>query len=249
MASSVSRWKSSKSTCMVFTNVDADMVWAAMAAASRISSSVAPKSFAASVWKSVQYLHRVAPDTARPISSLYLFGMVVSASWKSRMVLQNPSSKVAGISSTHPGTFPKACLISARIFETSAALFSTVAMCGSFPLLAQPGNTGSRAHRAHLGAIRRLLLSPVICPLGTRRIPQARPRVAPAPRGGDRDRRGEPHVREDALRRLGRHGLQLPHAKHGLPRQVGGRQDDVLLRERFHDERVRPAEHGASDHA
>jgi hypothetical protein len=38
----------------VFTNVDADMVCAAIAAASRISSSVAPNSFAASVWNSWQ---------------------------------------------------------------------------------------------------------------------------------------------------------------------------------------------------
>src|SRR5512137_542478 len=164
MASSVSRWKSSKSTCMVFTNVDADMVWAAMAAASRISSSVAPKSFAASVWKSVQYLHRVAPDTASPISSLYLFGIVVSPSWKSRMVAQNPSSAVVGISSTHPGTFPNACWISSRILATFAVFFSTVAMGCSFSLREIPVGGSTRAHPALLGAIERLPEQPVVDP-------------------------------------------------------------------------------------
>jgi hypothetical protein len=114
----------------VLTNVLADIVWAAIIAASRISWSVAPNSFAASVWKSVQYLQRVAPDTRSPMSSLYLFGMAVSASWKSRIVDQNPWSADSGISSTQLGTLPNACFISSRIFELSPArlLFSTVAM-------------------------------------------------------------------------------------------------------------------------
>jgi hypothetical protein len=44
-------------------------VSAAIATASRISSSVAPFSFAASVWKQMQYCPGICAATARPISS------------------------------------------------------------------------------------------------------------------------------------------------------------------------------------
>src|SRR5688572_20078425 len=74
--------------------------------ASAISSSVAPKRRAASVWKSAQYLHRVAPETATPMSSLYLFGILVSLSQKSRAMAQKPCMPSSGISSIHCGTRP-----------------------------------------------------------------------------------------------------------------------------------------------
>src|SRR5574342_1195387 len=110
MMSCVSWRNCSYSICWELMNVLPHIVSAPIMLASATSSSVEPYRRAASVWQSATYRKRVAPETATPISSLYLFGIFVSLSQKSRAIPQKPCKPPSGICSSHCGTRPNDCL-------------------------------------------------------------------------------------------------------------------------------------------
>ena len=81
---------------------------------------------AASVWKYAQYRHRVAPETASPIISLYLFGIAVSSASSSVLKLAHSvGSRRSGTRLRNSGTSPSVSSMSRSMSRRSSRIIWT----------------------------------------------------------------------------------------------------------------------------